>query len=350
MRNLRSTLQTTLTGLGGAAFGRWLHRDTLLVLTYHSVVDVEEAVLHRAPLLYRNSVTAPAFRRQLRYLHRHHHLLDGPALADILTGRRPWPERAAVLTFDDGLRNNGTVAAPLLAATETPALFFLPTDFLDAAESEAQRLHWTEHLTARLTFGGPDARQAVARICPALEPAAPLEALVRAAIRTLKLLPPEDRTERLDALPPFSLDPALLPADRDGTSLLHTMTWKEARALPDVVTLGAHGASHTSLSTLSPDAAAAEVKDSQACVEREAGAPCRFFAYPYGGAEDTNDALAPVFEQAGFAGVFTRTPGANTPDTPRFALRRINVPGLPTHGTFRYHASGLHAVRRSRRV
>ena len=60
------------------------------------------------------------------------------------------PERAALLTFDDGYRSMRTVALPLLRRFGYPAVLFVPTDFIggrntfDAAEPEEALCDWDD--------------------------------------------------------------------------------------------------------------------------------------------------------------------------------------------------------------
>ena len=60
------------------------------------------------------------------------------------------PERAALLTFDDGYRSMRTVALPWLLRFGYPAVFFVPTDFIggrntfDAAEPEEAICNWDD--------------------------------------------------------------------------------------------------------------------------------------------------------------------------------------------------------------
>ena len=53
----------------------------------------------------------------------------------------PWREPAALVTFDDGYRDNFEAAAPILRERGIPATFFLPTAFL-----ESPRLPWWDHV------------------------------------------------------------------------------------------------------------------------------------------------------------------------------------------------------------
>src|SRR5215204_7685155 len=57
-------------------------------------------------------------------------VIDFLALLGGITAPESLPERAALLTFDDGYRSMRTVALPWLLRFEYPAVFFVPTDFI----------------------------------------------------------------------------------------------------------------------------------------------------------------------------------------------------------------------------
>jgi peptidoglycan/xylan/chitin deacetylase (PgdA/CDA1 family) len=91
------------------------------------------------------------FVEQLRYLQE-----DGWQVIDLATFLRGFaapnslPERAALLTFDDGYRSMRTVALPWLLRFGYPAVLFVPTDFIggrntfDAAEPEEALCDWDD--------------------------------------------------------------------------------------------------------------------------------------------------------------------------------------------------------------
>lgn len=331
---------------------RYRHRRDLLVLTYHSVVDVPPEALQQHPLVYRNAVRAAHFAEQMRHLRRHHTLLDGDALRAVLDGA-PLPPRAALVTFDDGLRNNATVALPLLQRLGIPAVFFLPTAFLTAASNGRVRRHWTEDLVARWSVQA--ARGAVDwtpvhDLLPnwAPDPSSQTDAAsILDVIDYLKALPRAVRAPLVDglrdAVPPVPAD--AFPADAEGTSVLETMTWDEANdAAQQGVTLGAHTVRHAILSRLDPDAARTEIVDSLRAVRERTGQPADLFAYPNGGLGDFSTVHQQTLADAGCRAAFTQIPGFNAPDADPLALRRIDVSPDFALPTFDYLASGTKVV------
>jgi len=86
-----------------------------------------------------------------------------------------------------------------------------------------------------------------------------------------------------------------------------------------------HGVSHADLRTVSATVAAQELSASRRGLEAVLGRPVDLFAYPYGHDDATTQQLA---AEAGYRAAFATRWGLNTPATPRFGLRRIQVMGM----------------------
>ena len=85
-----------------------------------------------------------------------------------------------------------------------------------------------------------------------------------------------------------------------------------------------HGVSHADLRTVSATVAVEELSASRRGLEAVLGRPVDLFAYPYGHDDPTTRQLA---AEAGYRAAFATRWGLNTPATPRFGLRRIQVMG-----------------------
>ena len=86
--------------------------------------------------------------------------------------------------------------------------------------------------------------------------------------------------------------------------------------------IGSHTLTHARLTQLSPEAAREEIATSKRQLEDRFGTAVSLFAYPWG---EWNERLAEDIATAGYEAAFTTLPGVNTPETPRFALRRHTV-------------------------
>lgn len=117
-----------LTSVAAAAFAnvppaQWRGVPALM---YHKV----DAIVP-ADAVGRDLTVAPAsFAAQLRWLRAHHiRTLTAAALADALH-RGQHPQRAVVLTFDDGYEDAATTALPLLRANHATATFYISSGFI----------------------------------------------------------------------------------------------------------------------------------------------------------------------------------------------------------------------------
>jgi len=90
------------------------------------------------------------------------------------------------------------------------------------------------------------------------------------------------------------------------------------------ILFGAHSRTHVRLTDVSPERTEDEIVGSRADLERELGRPVLFFAYPFGAYDG---ATRDVAQQAGFLGACSTHRGLNTPNTPEFDLRRMEVFG-----------------------
>jgi peptidoglycan/xylan/chitin deacetylase (PgdA/CDA1 family) len=95
------------------------------ILCYHRI----------GPGLSRMILSQSAFAAQLEYLARNdYRVIRLTELTDFLEGRGQLPQRAVVLTFDDGHVSAYQHVYPLLRKYGFPATFFLYTDFLNTPE------------------------------------------------------------------------------------------------------------------------------------------------------------------------------------------------------------------------
>ncbi len=102
----------------------------LRILSYHGVCDDSLAGEAWVP---KHFVTRSAFERQLIYLRKHTTPVSlSEAVAKLRNGTIP--DRAVVLTFDDGYANNLHHVLPLLKKYDVPATIFVSTSYVESGE------------------------------------------------------------------------------------------------------------------------------------------------------------------------------------------------------------------------
>ena len=99
--------------------------QTVPILAYHRVGPQTNLMI----------MPRETFAAQMEYLARNNYNVIRLAdLPDFLSGKRPLPPRAVVITFDDGHVSTYQHAYPILRKYGFPATFFLYTDFLGGGE------------------------------------------------------------------------------------------------------------------------------------------------------------------------------------------------------------------------
>lgn len=150
---MKKILFAVLRGAGVTRLAAWWHRDRTVFLCYHSVTkwprpSRDELNLH---------VPLAVFVKHLDYLQSHCRVVSlGDYLAARESGRR-LPDYAAVLTFDDGMRNFLTVVAPLMKERGLAATVFVITEKASERDNTRFDSEWTP-LDSRRHLSWPEIR------------------------------------------------------------------------------------------------------------------------------------------------------------------------------------------------
>ncbi len=304
---------------------RWINRDRLTILTYHSVLpecgelDAGEA---------RNVVDTRMFAWQMRYLARHYCCLRLEEAVELLRTRQPLPRYSVVVTFDDGFRNNLRHAYPILRRFGVPATIFVTTGHI----GRGAQLLWTERV-GRLIRGAaiPQNVTVAAGAVPlavTFRTAAERDEASRAVVKRLKSLSSDERDRvvgelehELGASNGETAQAAGPNADR-----YTFLTWQEVQKLAQGgMTIGSHTVAHPIMSSLDDDRRVYEVVDSKREIEQRLGVPCTLFSYPNGTADDFDDRDTVNLQNAGYVAAVTQIAGVNDEHTDLFRLRRVNI-------------------------
>jgi peptidoglycan/xylan/chitin deacetylase (PgdA/CDA1 family) len=211
---------------------------------------------------------ADVFRAQLAFLNRFFRIVPLTDIWECETSNRQGRPRVA-LTFDDGLRNNFTVAYPALREFNAPATFFVCPGLV-----ESQCWLWNHECRERLLWLPPKQRQQFGEYLG-------LGAVdVEATIVHLKYVSRSERLAAQKELRHLTVD--FRPTDAQHKEF-DIMTWNELTALdPKLITIGGHSANHEILTRLDFRQLESEVADCKSMLENKLGYKVRHFCYPDG--------------------------------------------------------------------
>ncbi len=315
-RGFAAALRTS----GLTALGRARRRSSAVVLTYHGVLP---AGRRHDPYLSRNCVDDDVFLAQMSFLRRHYHCVPLTDVVERLSSGKPMLPRTAVVTFDDGFRNNYRYALPALKAAGVPATVFVATGHIG---NECLML-WTERVAWLLQVA-----PATLRTVPVGDASVPVDLSSldsrrdssRRLLKQLKGTGTDMRDAAIAWLDAAAREAGAPDPDPDRYAF---MDWDEVKALAasGLVEIGSHTVTHLLLATGTPEHRRAELRDSKAAIEQHVGLPCRLFAYPNGTAADFDDSDTRVLRELGYAAAVSQVPGVNAPGDDVYTLRRYNV-------------------------
>jgi peptidoglycan/xylan/chitin deacetylase (PgdA/CDA1 family) len=224
------------------------------------------------------------------------------------------PERAIVVTFDDGYRDNYCNAFPILQRCAIPATIFLATGAIGTGG-----VIWHDRVFRAFRSTKVAALDFVRGI-EMIYPLTNINEKRTAQARILQLLwnlAEEDRLDRIEQLE------KRLEVDGAETSASTMLSWDEvALMLRGGVAFGSHTISHPILSKLTDRRLREEIEDSKKIIESKTQKPVKAFAYPVGRREDFDDRAKHILKEAGYECGVTTIFGVNEIGQDPFELRR----------------------------
>jgi peptidoglycan/xylan/chitin deacetylase (PgdA/CDA1 family) len=333
---VKKALFALLDVLGVYVLFRFINRHKTLIVTYHGVVSDVPRNGYRYE--YRNCVALGNFEKQIALLSRNYRIVSLAEYVEARQTGRSLAPYCAVITFDDGFRNNATLAAPVLERYNAPATIFLTTGYVDTTKE----LIWTEKITRLLM----ETRQEKVRLrlfdetefrlsSPGDRELASLE--IRGFLKQASDYKIQQVTEELEKqLADVDLD-ACFPKER-----YEYLTWSEARGLSGgTVTFGSHTENHLVLSTADLQTCRDELKRSKVTIEHKLEQPCRYFSYPNGKPGDFDERHKQLLRNLGYRCALTQIRDLNGSDTDLYELRRVNITEKMDMATFKAYTCGL---------
>lgn len=274
---------------------RLLPSRGLTVLTYHRIGTRREVYPEASGLA---ECTSEQFEGHMRWLVQHATPIDVATADAVINRGEPCPNRAVLITFDDGYREDMLRIRPILESTGVRPVMFLPTDFIGT-----RRRFWWDRIGAivqtsvrrRLVCDLGAARRVFA-----LDTAPDRDLAAEQLLGHAKWLAADDRERFLAGLEAAAGIGSTAEAPRPVVA-----SWDEVRELGSCFDYGAHTMSHPLLSRTPADEIRRELSGAKAAVEAEVGRPCISFAIPFGMASDYTEEVLPIAAEVGLRLTFS---------------------------------------------
>lgn len=294
-----------------------------ILVIYHRVDNSDNFPWALSP------VDPVSFEKQIDFLARHYEIVSLDDLAGNIKLKKAFSKKPAVITFDDGFKDNYTIAYPILQKKSIPATIFIATSRI-----ECEELFWSDKINYACWVTGLskiDAQELgdLSFVSPSDRKKS--SARIKASLKTLSVELREEKITRI--LDELDVE---IPADINRDLML---SWDEIRDMgKNGIDFGAHSVSHNSLTEYSIPDAEKEIAQSKSRLEEELGIEVTTFSYPYGKNSDYNSSIIDIVQKNGFQCAVTTNFGLVTNESDPYELPRISGTNL---SNFYLHASAL---------
>jgi peptidoglycan/xylan/chitin deacetylase (PgdA/CDA1 family) len=254
-------------------------------------------------------------------------------LQNAVIQQKELPRRAAVITFDDGYKDNYTEAYPVLKKYGIPATVFLTTGHI-----ETDRLFWW-NIIGYVLCNTKEKEIDLGELGVIVPP--PKENMffsLRSTYLKFKRISEERKKELIELL--IQKSGVDIPRDL-GKNLM--MSWDNIREMNENgIDFGAHTVTHPILSNMSLNQAKFEIVESKYIIEKKLGKPVTSFCYPNGFPSDYNSDIVQLLKENGYRSAVTAIPRMVNAHSNPFELGRV-PPGNDAK-SFKFSVSGLYSL------
>lgn len=245
---------------------RKITNSQVAVLMYHRVSPKEYSCNPE-------SISPQNFEKQMGYFSRNYEILSLERLVEYMKQREPLPEKAVVITLDDGYKDNYRYAYPILKKYKIPATIFLATGHIGTGD-----LFWWDkvgYIIQHTSLDQLNLGELGTFSCRSERDKLRVTSIIT---ERLKTLPEEEKDLLIDYL--HTIARVEIPDDL-GKEL--NLSWDEVQEMSaNGIAFGAHTVNHTVLTNLPFEQAELEIIRSKKDIEKMIGHQVTAFSYPHG--------------------------------------------------------------------
>ena len=295
---------------------RYRQKNQILVLLYHRIQKPRDP--------FEVAVSPAHFEGHLRFLEKYFQVISTNKALTWIRKKKIPEKPLAVITFDDGYRDNLETAYPLLKKYSLPATIFLAVGSIGNEEPMWTSRVETLFRNARVrelslqTLSAPRSYElgdsySRMKVCEEVKKE------MKGAEETKRQRILEELREKMG----FSLGGAEAVE-------LEMLSWEEVRRLArdPLIEIGSHSVSHRMLAHLAPEEIPFELEESKRKIESEIGREIHFLSYPN---NSYNANVQRAAEKAGYEAAFAVGHLPTSYQEDLFELKRILVEDDPLY-------------------
>ena len=301
-----------------------MRSNELAILMYHRISNGNETFNLSSNLI---SASKENFEKQLQYLAKHCNVMTFDDLYNAINKDGKLPKNSTIITFDDGYKDNFTVAYPILKKFDIPATIFLTTGFIDGIE-----FFWWDKVAYLIKNTKVEEVDIGSLGKISLRDK---EESIRKIQERLKQVEESKKIYVIE-----KLKEKLMVKVPEAKGLF--LSWQEVKEMSENnIYFGAHTVTHPILTKVSVEKAQSEVLGSRRKIEEVLNKKIKVFAYTNGTSDDMSEDIDDFLKKNGFIFSLSSIYGANKINSQSFRLKRIGVEADDDLLMFRIKLLGL---------
>lgn len=309
----KNTIKNNLIKYSGYGYLKWKYRPYgLYCFNYHRIGHSEQTRFN--PNVF--SCTKEMFDEHLQFYKLNFEVINIDQLIQLIDVGKPLKKHYALITFDDGYKDNYDDAFPVLKKHNLPAVFFVPTDYI-----ESNKVPWWDEIAWMIKQCDLEFIQLHNWENKVFIDKQNIEYTLRKIISEIK----KNREIPIEnVLKEISEHVQLKYTESDNHLFMSWNMLKEMAVYG--MNIGSHGCSHKILSSLLSAEQSEEIKTSKIFIESKIDVEVKAFAYPEGGANTYNNNTIEALKKVNYKLGFNFIPGINLDVIKNnFDIKRLSV-------------------------
>lgn len=264
------------------------------------------------------SCNEEVFEQHIQFYKSNFDVISIEELESLSQSTTKFNHKFAIVSFDDGYIDNYELAYPILKSHQTPAIFFIATDFIDK-----DILPWWDEIAYLVKLSKKETIQLSGWDKSLSIPNSNKCHAIKSILQTIKIDASKTMHDKIVLLK------LALGIDKDFITPHENLfvTWDMLREMKNNgMSIGSQSCSHHIMSHLSNNEQTNEAKNSKERINNELGGNISSFAYPVGGKEAFTLETEKILSETGYAFGFSFIPGINRKlDTNKYHLNRFSI-------------------------
>lgn len=307
--------------------------NSILVLLYHGVTDQSAGKFNNLRNYNEKHLNKNTFEKQIESINNSCEVISIDQLVHYWNTNYEVKKPTAVITFDDGFKNNYSIAKPILEKYEVPATFYISTGNVND-----QELFWVDLL--EIIFSNTKIKEINSKTFPNIYSFFPNQKnkinivnrlskikVLNLVKKKLKVCDPKFRVKKINNIAIELKVENYYKMDKCNSEY-SILSWDEVRDIDskDLFTIGGHSRWHNILSKLSGIDLEEEINGSIKDIKNNLGIFSGHYAYPEGQKEHFNSETIEALKKFGVKACPSAIQGlAEIPSQSLFNFKRVMV-------------------------